>query len=113
LNESQAGVALPLIGFKQPPSEGVQGEIEQKLLETEKITPQNFRVSFMPEISAPGNLRAILTSVHRFSLETPSKESQNPSEHKTLLGFTLHKGSYATVLLREFMKPSDLINAGY
>ena len=29
------------------------------------------------------------------------------------LGFTLNRGSYATVVLREFMKPQDLIQAGY
>lgn len=113
LNESQTCVALPLIGFKQPPSEGAQGEIEREILETEKITPQNFQVSFMPEISAPGALRAILIPIHRFSVEAPSNDSHNPSEQKTLLGFALPRGSYATVLLREFMKPPDLITAGY
>lgn len=106
-------VAIPLVGFKQPPSRGVQGETEQEILETENVNPQNFRISFMPEASASGELRPILAPAINLSVEEASKDSANPSKRKTRLVFTLHRGSYATVLLREFMKPRDLIKAGF
>jgi tRNA pseudouridine13 synthase len=113
LNEGKMRVAIPLVGVKQPPSQGVQGEIEQELLETENVSPQNFHISFMPEVTASGMLRPILAPAINLSIEETSKDSENPSKRKTRLSFTLHRGSYATVLLREFMKPRDLIKAGY
>ncbi len=113
LNEGKMRVAIPLVGFKQPPSQGVQGEIEQEILETENVNPQSFHTPFMPEVSARGMLRAILAPTTNLSVEEASRDSANPSKHKTRLGFTLHRGSYATALLREFMKPRDLIKAGF
>jgi len=113
LNESKMRVAIPLVGFKQCPSEGVQGEIEKEIFENENVNPQDFQISFMPEVSAPGMLRTILAPATNLSVEKASGDSANPSKSKTRLGFTLHRGSYATVLLREFMKPRDLIKAGF
>jgi len=113
LNEGKMRVAIPLVGFKQPPSQGEQGEIEQEILETENVNPQAFHISFMPEVSASGELRAVLAPGIDLSVEEASRDSTNPSKRKTRLGFTLHRGSYATVLLREFMKPRDLIKAGF
>jgi len=113
LNESRMHIAVPLIGFKQPPSQGVQGEIERETLEIENANPQDFYVSFMPEVSASGELRTILAPTTDLSIGEASRDSENPSKRKTRLNFTLHRGSYATVLLREFMKPRDLIKAGF
>jgi tRNA pseudouridine13 synthase len=113
LNKDKMRVAIPLVGFKQAPSQGVQGEMEKEILETEDVNPQNFQISFMPEVSAPGMLRTILAPATNLSVEKASVDSANPSKSKTRLGFTLNRGSYATVLLREFMKPRDLIKAGF
>ncbi len=113
LNKDKMRVAVPLVGFKQPPSQGVQGEIEQEILEAENVNPQDFQISFMPEVSASGMLRTILAPATNLSVEKASGDSANPSKRKTRLSFTLHRGSYATVLLREFMKPRDLIKAGF
>jgi len=113
LNEGKMRVAIPLLGFKQNPSEGIQGEIEQKIVETENVVSRNFYVPLMPEISAPGRLRAILAPMIDLSIEGPTKDSANPPKQEMGLNFTLHRGSYATVLLREFMKPRDLIKAGF
>jgi len=113
LNEGKMRVAIPLLGFKQNPSEGIQGEIEQEIIETENVVPRNFYVPLMPEISAPGRLRATLTPMIKLSVEQPTKDSANPPKQEIKLSFTLHRGSYATVLLREFMKPRNLIKAGF
>ena len=106
-------VAAPLIGTKQPPSQGLQGEIEQAILETENVSPQNFQLSFMPEATAEGRVHAILNPVWNLVLEEISEDSENAGSQVMKLGFTLNRGSYATVLLREFMKPQNLIESGY
>ncbi len=113
LNEDKMRVAIPLLGFKQSPSEGIQGEIEQGIVETENVVPRKFYVPSMPEISAPGRLRAILAPMIDLSIEQPTEDSVNSSKQKVKLNFALRRGSYATVLLREFMKPRNLIKAGF
>jgi len=106
-------VTAPLIGPDQPQSKGLQGEIENEILETENIAPQNFQLSFMPEATAEGRVRAVLNPVWNLLQEEIIADSENPGKQMMKLGFTLNRGSYATVLLREFMKPQDLIQAGY
>ena len=113
LNEGKMRVAIPLIGFEQPPSQGAQGENEQEILENENVNPRDFHISFMPEASAAGELRTIVVPTINLSIEEATKDSANSSKRKTRLGFMLHRGSYATVLLREFMKPKNLIDAGF
>jgi tRNA pseudouridine13 synthase len=111
--ENKMRVAIPLIGFKQNLSGGVQGEIEREILATENLTPKDFKVASMPEIRAPGRLRSVLALVINLSREELSDDSANTSKRAVKLGFLLHRGSYATVLLREFMKPENLIEAGF
>jgi tRNA pseudouridine13 synthase len=106
-------VAVPLIGFKQHPSEGVQGEIEKGIIKDENVIPRDFYVPSLPEISAPGRLRTVLVPLSDLSVEEASRDSPSPLKRKLRLSFTLHRGSYATVLLREFMKPRNLIKAGF
>lgn len=113
LKENKMAVAIPLVGFRQPPSGGIQGEIEQEILEAEGLAPQNFNVSSIPETSAAGELRTAITPIVNLSIEKPFEDSANPPGHKVGLDFALHRGCYATVVLREFMKPRNLIEAGF
>ena len=113
VKEHKMCVAAPLIGPDQPPSDGIQGEIEQAILEAENVTPEQFKIPFMPEATAEGRVRAILNPVWNLLQEEIADDSENPGKQIMKLGFTLNRGSYATVLLREFMKPQDLITAGY
>jgi len=113
VKEGRMCVAAPLIGPEQPSSRGVQGEIEQAILEAENVTPENFQLSFMPEATAEGRLRAVLNPVRNLLQEEIAADSENKDKQMIKLGFTLNRGSYATVVLREFMKPQNLIEAGY
>jgi tRNA pseudouridine13 synthase len=106
-------VAIPLIGFKQVLSEGVQGEIEQSILGSEKVTQNDFYVSSMPEMSAAGELRAGMTPIINLNIEKPAKDELNLGKKKLRINFTLHRGCYATIVLREFLKPRNLIKAGF
>jgi tRNA pseudouridine13 synthase len=105
-------LAIPLIGFKQRTSLGVQGEIEKQILEGEGISQEGF-ISTMPEITMRGELRTALTPLNNFSLNEVSDDSANASKHETKVSFTLCRGSYATILLRELLKPRNPIKAGF
>lgn len=117
LNDSvvkgRACVAVPLVGFRQSLSGGVQGEIEQSVLAREDADGVNFESSIMPEVSVPGGLRAVLTPLIDFSLDEPVADSVDSSQSQLRLRFTLRKSSYATVVLREFMKPKNPVEAGF
>lgn len=106
-------LAIPLIGFKQPLSSGKQGEIEYKILEAEQVTCQNFLVSCMPELRAHGELRSIMAQIIDFFISDISDDPVSATKRKVTLSFMLNRSSYATVLLREFMKPKNLIKAGF
>ena len=111
--DDQKRLALPLIGFKQPFSSGIQGEIERQVLKKENVTPKNFLIFLMPEMSAAGGLRTALAPINGLSLGKPSEDSANPFKRKVNISFSLCKGSYATIVLREFMKPQNPIKAGF
>ena len=113
VKEGKMCTAAPLVGLTQPPSEGVQGEIEKEILEAENVTQEIFKISFMPEATAEGRVRAMLNPAWNLVLEEISEDKENEGKQFMKLGFSLNRGSYATVLLREFMKPQDLILAGY
>jgi tRNA pseudouridine13 synthase len=113
INEKRICIASPLIGPNQPSSKGSQGEIEQSIIESENLNPENFRLPFMPEATAEGKLRSILSPIKDLVLEEIIPSSKMKNNHVIRLGFTLNRGCYATVLLREFMKPQDLIDSGY
>jgi tRNA pseudouridine13 synthase len=98
-------VALPLVGTRQRLSQGVMGQIERQILEEEGIQTGNFRVTAMHDMSRGGGLRAVISPVKGFKLKQRSRQSD--------LSFMLLRGSYATVFLREIMKPSDPIKAGF
>jgi tRNA pseudouridine13 synthase len=106
-------VALPLIGIKQRLSQGAMGQIEKQILEEEGIQNEKFRVNAIPEISRRGGLRAVVAPSKNFKLNGVSACAANQKEHQADLSFMLLRGSYATVLLREIIKPSNPIKAGF
>lgn len=106
-------LAIPLIGFKQRTSLGVQGEIEKQILEEEAISQEGFKIPSVPEISGRGELRTAITPLNNFSLNEVSEDSANASKHEAKVSFTLYRGSYATILLRELVKPRNPIKAGF
>ena len=113
VKEGKICVAAPLIGIKQSFSKGIQGEIEQRILDEENVVPEQFKISYMPEVTAEGRLRVIFNPVWNLVQEEISEDKNSDEGMMIKLGFTLNRGSYATVILREFMKSQNLISAGY
>ena len=106
-------VALPIVGFSQRFSQGEAGELQHRILEDEGVTLQDFRIAALPEISAKGELRVAVSPVREFSLGGAAAGEENSEKQSVQLEFMLFKSSYATVLLREVMKPVDLLASGF
>ncbi len=108
---------LPLVGYET----GID-EITKEILDDEKITMEDFKISAMPELSSKGIYRDCFAEARDFN--TKLKESRsydfalqnhikimdimddelNPEKKKIILQFSLSKGNYATTVIREFMK---------
>jgi tRNA pseudouridine13 synthase len=89
-------VAGPLAGYESPPPEGPVGEILHELLRKDGVELAGFRLPFAPEISSKGTWRPIV-------LPLPPVGRTGDSTG-VWFRFALPKGSYATILLREFLK---------
>ncbi len=106
-------VALPLVGIKQAPSQGVMGDIERQILEEEGIQLENYRVNEISRVGGRGGLRAVLMPIQSFKLQDVSAVAADQNDCQADLSFMLMRGSYATVFLREIMKPENPIKAGF
>jgi tRNA pseudouridine13 synthase len=106
-------IALPLVGIKQRLSQGTMGQIEKQILEAEGIKTENFRIDAIPKISGRGELRTVTAPIRNFKLRDISASADNPKKSQAELDFMLLRGSYATVLLREIIKPHNPISAGF
>jgi tRNA pseudouridine13 synthase len=106
-------VALPIVGFGQKLSEGEMERIEANVLEEEGVERGSFRVQQMPRISGKGGLRSAVSPIRNFKLEAVSHDKESPTLCQVKMSFMLLRGSYATVFLREIMKPRNLIEAGF
>ena len=105
-------VALPIIGAKQKLSQGIMGQIENEVLIQEGIELENLQANVLSRSGGKGGLRAAVTPVRAFELQNFSAVADG-NEGQAKMSFMLLRGSYATVVLREIMKPSDLITAGF
>ncbi|MCW4010174.1 MAG: tRNA pseudouridine(13) synthase TruD [Candidatus Bathyarchaeota archaeon] len=104
-------VALPLFGSRQKLSQGAMGTLEHEVLAEEGVDANDFFVPELPEVNSKGELRATVCPVADFSTGAVSADSEG--DLRLPLEFRLLRGAYATVLLREIMKPQNLIAAGF
>ncbi|MEA1998939.1 MAG: tRNA pseudouridine(13) synthase TruD [Euryarchaeota archaeon] len=102
LKRGRAFVTAPICGYETEFADGVVGAIERKVLEDEAIERDNFYIEKMPELSSKGTSRPVLLPVE-LKAEI-SDDELNPGQLKVKSNFFLPKGTYATVLLREYMK---------
>ena len=72
-----------------------------RILDLEEISPKDFFIKEMQEISNEGGFRQA------------SVTCSNYSTNHDIVEFTLSRGSFATIVLREIMKPEDPLNAGF
>ncbi|WP_428327212.1 tRNA pseudouridine(13) synthase TruD [Nitrosopumilus sp.] len=93
-------LALPFVGYSYYKKTRFDYQISQ-VLQQEEVTPKDFFIKEMQEVSSEGGFRQAAI------------DCSNYSSHDDVVEFTLSRGSFATILLREIMKPSDPIHAGF
>lgn len=106
-------LAIPLLGYRHRHSVGVNEEIEKQILEEEGVSISDFRVRDAPEVSLKGKLRTAIEPLIDFRLREVSSDSMEPMAVEANMSFILHRGSYASVALRELMKQQSLVKAGF
>ena len=94
--------AIRLVGYSFQSGQGRFELITKKIMEQENIKPRDFYIKEMQEMSNSGGFRQALLCCREFNYKG-----------SVVLSFKLPKGSYATTLLREIMKPIDPIAAGF
>lgn len=92
----RAVITAALPGLTVPLAEGVPGEVEAEVLARHEVHPTDFRCRELPEVASDGRRRGVLQEVHELDVQWV--------EHDPVISFRLGKGSYATVVLREYMK---------
>ena len=93
-------LALPFVGYSYYKKTRFDFQIS-KILQSEEITPKDFFIKEMHEISSEGGFRQAAI------------QCTNYSSKDTTVAFTLSRGSFATIILREIMKPEDPLSAGF
>ena len=99
-NDPDQRLAIPLVGYSYSKKNRFDYQISQ-VLENEQIHARDFFSKEMQEVSNEGGFRQSTIKCESSSIIEP------------FVSFTLSRGSYATILLREIMKPSDPIAAGF
>ncbi len=106
-------VALPIVGVRQRLSEGAMGQIEQQVLAKEKIQLEDMQVNPLSRVGGKGGLRTAAAPVGNFKFNVSASADTDGKGCHAELSFVLQRGCYATVLLREIMKPADPLAAGF
>jgi len=99
-NDPSQRLAIPLVGYSYSKKNRFDYHIS-KILEAEQVHAKDFFLKTMQEVSNEGGFRQTTIKCDNFFISEPT------------VSFTLSKGSYATILLREIMKPQDPIKAGF
>ena len=72
----------------------------KKILMKERITPRDFIIPQMPELSEEGTERNLFMFVSNLHLSNAKPDERNPQKYKIVTSFSLEKGSYATELIK-------------
>ncbi|GGM67284.1 tRNA pseudouridine(13) synthase TruD [Thermogymnomonas acidicola] len=91
--EGRVRITAFLPGYSYEAAGGYQGELEAHILDSEGVSPGDFRVKGYPELSSSGSRRPVIASPVGFSFSGDNT-----------LEFALGRGIYATSLIREIIK---------
>ena len=93
-------LAVPFIGYSYYKKTRFHHYIS-KILESEEIAPKDFFIKELQEASNEGGFRQCAIQCTGYRTD------------RDVVEFTLSRGSFATILLREIIKPEDPIRAGF
>ncbi len=99
-NDSSQKLAIPLVGHSYYKKSRFDYYIK-KVLEEELLTPKDFFIKDFQELSIDGGFRNASINYLNFQID------------ENLIKFQLSRGSYATIVLREILKPSNPLDCGF
>jgi tRNA pseudouridine13 synthase len=95
-------VSIPLVGFGtaiETISDANLKNIVQQVMSHEQITPRDFIIRQIPELTSEGSTRDLLLNIKEFKM-TSKKDERHPGKHTATLTFSLPPGSYATIVVK-------------
>ncbi len=99
-NIPEQKLAVPLVGHSYYKKSRFDYYIK-KILEEELLTPKDFFIKDFQELSVEGGFRNASINYDDFAID------------KDLVKFQLSRGSYATIVLREILKPTNPLDCGF
>ncbi len=99
-NDPKQKLAIPLIGHSYYKKSRFDYYVK-KILEDESLSPKDFFINDFQELSLDGGFRNASIDMQTFSIQ------------KNLVKFQLSRGSYATIVLREILKPEKPFDCGF
>jgi tRNA pseudouridine13 synthase len=99
MDDSQR-LAIPLVGFSYFKKTRFDYHIS-KILEQEQIKPSDFYLKEMQESSSEGGFRSAAIQCDDFAIKSD------------VVSFSLQRGSFATMVMREIIKPQNPLEAGF
>jgi tRNA pseudouridine13 synthase len=109
IGKGHAFISGVLFGNESEFSGGIMGQIEREIIQNEQVTQQDFIIPAIPFLSSSGSRRSLLSPLDSIEWELQKDDVFNGKQALHIC-FSLQKGSYATSLLREFMKADDAKN---
>ncbi|MCI4353597.1 MAG: tRNA pseudouridine(13) synthase TruD [Thermoplasmata archaeon] len=100
VSEGKARLVGPLVGYATPLLSGEGGELFEALLKEDEASRDGFRLPATPDLASSGNWRPFWCPAPPILIQSDA----TGSDFALRFTFNLPRGTYATVLLREFMK---------
>ncbi len=105
--KTNKNLKIPLIGFEFELNDIKNKELKNviiKIMEKEKITPRDFIIREIPELSSEGGYRGLFMEIKDLRTGKLENDELNKNKYKIKLNFKLDKGCYATVAVKELFK---------
>lgn len=100
MTEKVRGLLLPVPGYDTTCADPLVGRILAEVLEEEGIGLPDLRIRQMHGIRVGGIERPAIIVPEDFSVASPEQDDQYPGRLKTVLGFFLPRGAYATLVIK-------------
>ncbi len=105
LNLKRASIVIPLVGYDSNLDEfPLMQSLLLDILEEEQISPSIFHHDLLKDHDFKGSYRSMLVRPKDLNLIEIEPDDIFQNKQKVKIEFSLSKGSYATMLLREIMK---------
>ena len=102
-NKEILNLEIPMIGFGLETNNPQIAKIIDEILKEEKITPRDFIIRQLANISCEGDNRKLFVQIYDLKIDELLDDELNKDMKKCTITFTLDKGCYATMAIRHMI----------